>query len=227
MDPDGSNRITLGAGECPSWSPDQAVIVYDIGVGDPNGPDFSTRLQVMNADGSDSHALLPPAQQGFDVEPRWSPAGDLITFVRIRKFVTGVQQEAVFTVAPDGTGLHQLTSWGLAPEHPTWSPDGQWIVFNDASYKPGTHETIWRMRADGAARQVLYQGTQNTGAVKPHYSPDGNQIIFGCVSYGSAFGNGHTEDICTMHADGTHVVDITNTPDAFDNNPTWGTAPTH
>jgi hypothetical protein len=29
-----------------------------------------------------------------------------------------------------------------------------------------------------------------------------------------------------MHAGGTHVVNITNTADAFENDPTWGTAPT-
>jgi hypothetical protein len=29
-----------------------------------------------------------------------------------------------------------------------------------------------------------------------------------------------------MNADGTGVVDITNTPDAFENYPSWGTSPT-
>jgi Tol biopolymer transport system component len=140
--------------------------------------------------------------------------------------VTGVQQEAVFTVRSDGTGLRQLTSWGLAPEHPTWSPDGRWITFNDASFKPGVHETIWVMRADGTDRRVLYQGTKNTGGVKPQFSPDGRRILFSCITYGSAFGNGHTEDICTMNADGTGVVNITHTPTAFENQPAWGTSPT-
>jgi len=33
----------------------------------------------------------------------------------------------------------------------TWSPDGQLITFNDASFKPGAHEPIWVMRPDGTA----------------------------------------------------------------------------
>jgi Tol biopolymer transport system component len=225
MDPDGSNLDILGPGECASWSPDQTQLVFDYGPGDPNDPTFSTSLWLMNSDGTGRHPLIPAADGGFDVEPRWSPAGSQITFLRIRKFTQGVQQEAVFVVAADGTGARQVTSNGLAPEHPTWSPDGRWIVFNDASFKPGAQETIWLMRADGTDRQVLYQGTQHTGGVKPQFSPDGTQILFTCVTYGSAFGAGHTEDLCTMDADGTHVVDITHTLDAFENWPSWGTAP--
>ena len=225
MNADGSGQEIIGAGECASWSPDQSRFVFDFGSGDPNQPGFATALWTMNPDGSDRHPLLPAATSGFDVEPRWSPTGALITFVRIRKGVQGVQQEAVFTVRPDGTRLRQLTSWGLAAEHPTWSPDGQQITFNDASFKPGTHETIWVMRADGSDRHVLYQGTSNSGGVKPQFSPDGSQILFSCISYGSAFGNGHTEDICTIHTDGTDLTDITNTPGAFENNPSWGTVP--
>ena len=126
---------------------------------------------------------------------------------------------------PDGNGVRQLTSWGLAPEHPTWSPDGRWITFNDASFKPGAHETIWVMRADGTNAHVLYQGTANSGGTKPQFSPDGTQILFMCVKYGSAFGIGASEDICTMKADGTGVRDITNTPDVQENQPAWGSAP--
>jgi Tol biopolymer transport system component len=61
--------------------------------------------------------------------------------------------------------------------------------------------------------------------VKPQFSPDGTKILFACVTYGSAFGNGHTADICTMNANGTGVVDITNTPGVDENVPSWGTTP--
>jgi len=119
--------------------------VFDYAATDPNLPGFTTRLQVMSA---------------------------------------------------DGTNPRQLTSWGLAPEHPTWSPDGQWILFNDAASKPGAEETIYTMHPDGTDRHVVYQGTAHTGGVKPQFSPDGSG-----------------------------VVDITNTPGVLENFPSWGTAP--
>jgi Tol biopolymer transport system component len=242
FEPDGTNKIATvhddGSGqqivagpqgaitECPSWSPDQSKMVFDFSpTTDPNTAGFSTHLYVMNANGTDPRPLLSPSVQGFDVEPRWQPTGDLITFARIRKGTRGIQQEAVFVVKTDGTGLRQLTSDGLAPEHPTWSPDGRWITFNDASYKPGVQESVWVMRPDGTDRHVVFQGTSNSGGVKPQFSPDGRKILFTCVTYGSAFGNGAREDVCIMNADGTGIVDVTNTPDEFENQPGWGTAP--
>ncbi len=121
----------------------------------------------------------------------------------------------------DGTNPRQLTSWGLAPEHPTWSPDGKLIIFNDASFNPFPIESIWTIKPDGSDQHVLYQGTQHTGGVKPWFSPDGKKILFTCVTYGRV----RNEDLCIMNADGTGIVYITNTPGVFENIPSWGTAP--
>jgi len=223
--PDGSSLQVLTSGpfihEGPSWSPDETEIVFDYSATDPNLPGFSTHLWVMSADGTNAHPLLAPPLAGFDTEPRWQPTGGLITFTRIRKGSNGIQQEAIYVVNADGTNPRQLTSWGLAPEHPTWSPDGQWITFNDAANKPGAELTIYTMHPDGTDRHVLYQGTAHTGGVKPQFSPDGTKILFVCVTLGRAY----NEDLCVMNADGSGVVDITNTPGVLENIPSWGTAP--
>jgi hypothetical protein len=39
-------------------------------------------------------------------------------------------------------------------------------------------------------------------------------------------GKPYNEDICVMNADGTVIVDLTNTPDKNENWPSWGPAPT-
>jgi len=187
-------------------------------------------LYIMDADGSNPRPLLADTST-FDVEPKISPDGTRIAFVRIRKYNRGLQQEAIFVADIDGSGERRLTSWGLGAEHPTWSPDGRWITFNDASgkqvdYSPhadklvsGSNESIYLIRPDGGNQHVIYQGTSNTGGVKPIFSPSGSRILFASVDYKHRiFG----VDLCVMRADGTQAVDITNTPGLFENFRSWG-----
>ncbi len=56
--------------------------------------------------------------------PDWSPTGDRLAF---HGWVAGTPQ--IFTVAPDGRGLRQLTQEGRN-EDPSWAPDGRHIVFS-------------------------------------------------------------------------------------------------
>ncbi|KPK79563.1 MAG: hypothetical protein AMS25_12295 [Gemmatimonas sp. SM23_52] len=69
-------------------------------------------------------------QSVHNAAPDWSPTGDRIAF---HGWVEGVPQ--IFTVAPDGRGLRQLTQEGRN-EDPSWAPDGRHIVF--ASTRGGT-----------------------------------------------------------------------------------------
>lgn len=248
-DPDGNEQVATvnsdgsgfepltsrrGISEAPSWSPDGRTLAFDYSpITDSETPGFHTSIYLMNSDGANPQPLLPQADT-FDVEPKISPRGDQIAFVRIRKLNTGVQQEAVIVARMDGTGERQITSWGLAAEHPTWSPDGRWITFNDASGKDvtynqsadklvsGSNESIYLVRPDGRDQHVIYQATKNRGAVKPIFSPSGERILFACVDYKHrSFGL----DLCVMRADGTGVTDITNTPDVNENLPSWGRSP--
>lgn len=66
--------------------------------------------------------------------PDWSPTGDRIAF---HGWVAGSPQ--IFTVAPDGRGLRQLTQSGRN-EDPSWAGDGRHIVF--ASTRDGT-DGLW------------------------------------------------------------------------------------
>jgi len=222
INPDGSDmqQITFGPGihEVPSWSPTGTQIVFDYSPLLPDDPDFTTSIFVMDFDGSNLHAVT---SAGFDVEPRLSPDGTRILFTRIRKSAgQGFQQEAIFVVDADGSNPRQLTSWGLAEEHASWSPDSKWIVFNVAkqsSHPAGANLGIYLMRSDGTAQHLLYNGRTNLPSFKPNFSPDGNKIVFTCVS--------GADDICVMDVTGRNVVDIMNTPDLFENFPSWGVAP--
>jgi Tol biopolymer transport system component len=213
-------EITSGPGihEVPSWSPDGRRIVFDYSPEpDTNTPGFQTRLWSMRPDGSHARPL-PMWQPGFDVEPKYSPDGRWITFARLREDASaGDSQAAVFIVGANGGRVQQLTPWNTSVEHPTWSPDSNWIVFNTPE---GTIEAI---RPNGDGRHTILSATESFGGHKPWFSPDGSQILFMCAitdPHGK-----YNEDICVMNADGSGIVNLTNSPDTFENWPSWGPAP--
>ena len=231
INPDGSDmqQITFGPGihEVPSWSPTGTQIAFDYSPLLPDDPGFSTSIYVMNSDGSNPHAVTTG---GFDVEPSFSPDGTRIAFSRIHKFAgNGFQQEAIFVVNADGSNLQQLTAEGIAEEHPHWSPDSQWIIFNlakESGHPTGSNLGIYLMRPDGTEQHLLWNGRMNlrkdlpSAAHKALFSPDGKKILFGCWSY-----TNQSNDICVMDVDGTNVVDIISTPGLDENFPSWGVAP--
>jgi Tol biopolymer transport system component len=180
----------------------------------------------MNVDGSHQHALAPGSPDTFDGEPRFSPDGQSIAFIRIRKALGhGNQHNALFVMGVDGTDVRQLTPWGQVVEFPSWSPDGQWIAFTDKSINPpgSGSRSILLIRPDGSGKRVLYQGQRTAEGTKPVFSPDGSTILFVCVDHKPAVDVG----LCTINRDGSQLVHITNTPafEGFERNPSWGISP--
>jgi Tol biopolymer transport system component len=60
--------------------------------------------------------------------PAWSPDGKRITFESDRGSPDG--NYAIFIINRDGTGLVQVTDYGLNANHPVWSRDGKHMVFS-------------------------------------------------------------------------------------------------
>jgi Tol biopolymer transport system component len=234
MDSDGGDlrQITSGPGihEVPSWSPDGRRIAFDYSPEpDPSTPGFETRLWTMRADGSHARPL-PLSQTGFDVEPKYSPDGRWIVFARLRPAARDEDwQSATMLVPADGGRVRQLTPWGLTrfgelPEHPTWSPDSRWIVFDTNEATTATDDgSIEAIRPDGRGRHTILPASAEFGGHKPWFSPDGTRILFVC---GFHLPGGHfNDDLCVMNADGSNVVNLTNAPSTHENWPSWGRAP--
>ena len=118
IDATGGSRQDLtsapGIQETPKWSPDGQWITY--GAFDPqtqDWADFSTSIWVMRSDGSDARRVT---DDGFDVEPVFSPDGNQILFGRIMGDSLAGQLEALYVVNTDGTGLREIVA-----REPAWS----------------------------------------------------------------------------------------------------------
>jgi Tol biopolymer transport system component len=222
--PDGSefNLLTITYGpfdmDCGTWSLDQTRILCGFG-GDEPGI-FSVRA----SDGGDPVRLTTNPYAANDFPADISPDGTQFLFLRFkpgaspgpRPFQT--QQVALFVENIDGTGLRQITPYGLAAPHEvagaSWSPDGTEII---TEMKNGR---LFVVRTDGTGLSMIHlqTGTTRYFAFQPHWSPDGTRILF-CM-----FINGG-EGIYTANPAGSDVKKVTFTMDSANiyNGPNWGT----
>ena len=117
-DGSGGSRLTstFFAERQPAWSPDATRLVFAARTS-AGGP---LRLFVMNADGTGRVQITSDQGSGDDYSPAWSPDGTTIAFASTR----GGGFPHLYTVHPDGSGLHRLTSGDAIDGNPTWSPDG-------------------------------------------------------------------------------------------------------
>ncbi len=214
--PDGSGFRQLtdlpGISECADYSPDGRHIVFNRF--DPAQDEFFTSLWVMRADGRGARPLFGAASRTFDVEPEYSPDGTRIVFGRIDP---ASEEEAIFVADADGSHVRQVTPYARGLEHPRWSPDGRWIVYDvDQGLDPRlTANGLYLVRPDGRDRRLLFQNDRLL-AFKPDFSVDGRHILFGCYIRAR-----QQEDLCVMRADGTGWHRVVRTNGTNENWPVW------
>jgi dipeptidyl aminopeptidase/acylaminoacyl peptidase len=206
----------------PAFSPGGSRIVFETDLGDYPAHEG---LYVIDADGSHRRRLTTtPPSMVFDMDPSWSLDGTGIAFLRVRSgdgFIGRAQhwwghhfQAAVFTVAPDGTGLRRITPWGADIGSPDWSPDGRRLVVTaNWDTRPGQSSAIYTMRPDGSDLRAVFDDGPNTangsdqpnvrGSFDPHFSPSGKRIVFGHF-----LGFDAGSELDTIRTDGTDLKTI-------------------
>lgn len=206
--------------DCPLWSRDQMRILCGFG-GDHPGV-FSVRA----SDGGDPVRLTANPYASQDLPTDVSPDGTRFVFIRFKpgpqegQRPFAAKQSALFVENMDGTGLRQITPYGITHAHDfpwaAWSPDGTKLI------AATTQGRLFTVQPDGSSLQVinLQVGTGTNVALEPHWSPDGSRIIFMMLPHSST----SPEGIFTASPEGSDVVRVTTAP-TFDSSPNWGTHP--
>jgi TolB protein len=142
----------------PSFSPDGTRIVFS---SDRSG---SSQLYVMGADGSGAQRISFTQGARYDA-PVWSPADDVIAFIRQGAANASGEPFQLGVMNADGSDERTIAGAYLT-DNPTWAPNGRVIMF--ARETRGGPSQLWSIDITG--RNLRQMRTQ-TSAVDPAWSP--------------------------------------------------------
>jgi Tol biopolymer transport system component len=179
------------------WSPDGTRIAFDGLVAHEQG------IHVVDVDSGRVSRLTA----GYDTDPRWSPDGSSLAFVRMTPLPHRDARLDVYVIRARGSGLIRLTPPRLKKAFdPAWSPDGSRLVFvgqRELIDVCAPADAIYAMAADGTRRTRLTPPRPLYGI--PTWSPDGEWIALESLSRRDCLtGLGDADDpIYVMRPDGS------------------------
>lgn len=216
---DSAFRLTMPPGPAsdqnPAFSPDGSRLVFSrFDNGYNEGP---AGLFVLHVASGAVQRITPEEDQDNVNLPgsAWNRITDRIVFASDR-----AEADDLWQMAPDGGALQRITSHSGADWYlePSWSPDGQWIVFErsvSATTADGRTGEIWKVAADGSSLVVL-SADSTWDDRQPNWSPLGDRIVFQRRPRG-----GDAWSLYSMDADGGDLQPLVDDPDSDDSDASW------
>jgi len=147
-----------GSDNYPAWSPDGRQLAFSSRR--TEGEDW-TEIYVITSDGMDTKRLTfnKGGLSGCceDAAPTWSPDSQWLAFISKRD-----GNSEVYKMRRDGSQPSRLTRDSTFDGYPSWSANGQQIVFEKhraaprlADGPPRTPDSLYVMQSDGTARRPL------------------------------------------------------------------------
>lgn len=175
-------------------------LAYDASLPDPN----NSSIMVGTIGGGEIDLLhgTPTPQFADDVSsPSFSPSGDRVVF----------RQGSALKVMHSSGGTASNLGSGTIGYSPVWAPRGDRVAYT------GNDERLYVVEVGGTPTAV-------SGGYLPYafaWAPDATQLAFSADLFGDADDDNYNLEIFRVNADGSNLVNLTNTPDSWEDSPAW------
>jgi TolB protein len=197
-----------GSIQNPCFGPDSQRLAFTQWPREYN--DGRASVRVAEVDSGKVLARLSP-RNGVGVnEPGscWNAATNRIVFSLERD-----APDWPFSTTPDGGELRRhVRIPGQIAIEPSFSPDGQQLVFEVSKYDAKPRPSIWLANADGTELRRLTRGEDDR---QPNWSPTGDRIVFQRKQRRDIW------DAWTVRPDGTGLTNVTKTRRVSETDISW------